>query len=156
MLLNNRARDCKTNLHLIFPFQPDVWTVVEFILIDKKIQVATLTLDNEVVDQKEHLVEGMNFREKGIDLTQSYDKSPYTHRKILKASLKLPMSSNLFDFWRFDIKIPLMSNLQKLKRFDLIDKFNDTSRYLDDILTIDKPCISGTYPPYLSKSTSVE
>ena len=26
-----------------------------------------------------------------------------------------------------------MSNLQKSKRFDLIDKFNDTSRYLDDI-----------------------
>ena len=30
-----------------------------------------------------------------------------------------------------------MSNLQKSKRFDLIDKFNDTSRYLDDIFTID-------------------
>ena len=32
-----------------------------------------------------------------------------------------------------------MSNLQKSKRFDLIDKFNDTSRYLDDIFTIDNP-----------------
>ena len=30
-----------------------------------------------------------------------------------------------------------MSNLQQSKRFDLIDKFNDTSRYLDDIFTID-------------------
>ena len=30
-----------------------------------------------------------------------------------------------------------MSNIQKSKRFDLIDKFNDTSRYLGDILTID-------------------
>ena len=30
-----------------------------------------------------------------------------------------------------------MSNLQKSKRFDLLDKFNDTSRYLDDILPID-------------------
>ena len=30
-----------------------------------------------------------------------------------------------------------MSNLQKSKRFDLIDKFNDTSRYLDDKFTID-------------------
>ena len=30
-----------------------------------------------------------------------------------------------------------MSNLQKSKPFDLIDKFNDTSWYLDDILTID-------------------
>ena len=32
-----------------------------------------------------------------------------------------------------------MSNLQKSKRFDLIDKFNGTSRYLDDIFTIDNP-----------------
>ena len=32
-----------------------------------------------------------------------------------------------------------MSNLQKSKRFDLIDKFNDISRYLDDIFTIDNP-----------------
>ena len=32
-----------------------------------------------------------------------------------------------------------MSNLQKSKRFDLNDKFNDTSRYLDDIFTIDNP-----------------
>ena len=32
-----------------------------------------------------------------------------------------------------------MSNLQKSKRFDLIDKFNDTSRYLDDIFIIYNP-----------------
>ena len=32
-----------------------------------------------------------------------------------------------------------MSNLQKSKRFDLIDKFNDTSWYLNDIFTIDNP-----------------
>ena len=32
-----------------------------------------------------------------------------------------------------------MSNVQKSKRFHLIDKFNDTSRYLDDIFTIDDP-----------------
>ena len=30
-----------------------------------------------------------------------------------------------------------MSNLQKSKRFDIIDEFNDTSRYIDDIFTID-------------------
>ena len=30
-----------------------------------------------------------------------------------------------------------MSNMQKSKRFDLIDKFNNTSRYLGDIFTID-------------------
>ena len=32
-----------------------------------------------------------------------------------------------------------MSNLHKSKRYDLIDMFNNTSRYLDDIFTIDNP-----------------
>ena len=32
-----------------------------------------------------------------------------------------------------------MSDLQKSKRNDIIDMFNDTSRYLDDIFTIDNP-----------------
>ena len=39
-----------------------------------------------------------------------------------------------------------MSNLQKSKRFDLIDKFNDTSRYLDDIFTIDNPEFADYIP----------
>ena len=32
-----------------------------------------------------------------------------------------------------------MSNFHKSKRYDLIDMLNDTSRYLDDIFTIDNP-----------------
>ena len=32
-----------------------------------------------------------------------------------------------------------MSNLKKSKRFDLIDKFNNTSRFLDDMFTIYNP-----------------
>ena len=32
-----------------------------------------------------------------------------------------------------------MSNLHKSKQYDLIDMFNDTFRYLDDIFTIDNP-----------------
>ena len=32
-----------------------------------------------------------------------------------------------------------MSNLHKSKQYDLIDMFNDISRYLDDIFTIDNP-----------------
>ena len=39
-----------------------------------------------------------------------------------------------------------MSNLQKSKRFDLIDKFNDTSQYLDDIFTIDNPAFAEHIP----------
>ena len=46
-----------------------------------------------------------------------------------------------------------MSDLQKSKRFDLIDTFNETSRYLDDIFTIDNPKfekhISYIYPAEL-------
>ena len=32
-----------------------------------------------------------------------------------------------------------MSNLHNSKQYDLIDMFNDTSRYLDGIFTIDNP-----------------
>ena len=39
-----------------------------------------------------------------------------------------------------------MSILQKSKRFDHIDKFNDTSRYLDDIFTIDNPEFAAHIP----------
>ena len=39
-----------------------------------------------------------------------------------------------------------MSNLPKSKRFDLIDEFNDTSLYLDDIFTIDNPAFAEHIP----------
>ena len=39
-----------------------------------------------------------------------------------------------------------MSNLHKSKRFDLIDKLNDTSRYLDDIFIIDNPAFAEHIP----------
>ena len=39
-----------------------------------------------------------------------------------------------------------ISNLQKSKWFDIIDKFNDTSRYLNDIFTIDNPAFAKHIP----------
>ena len=46
-----------------------------------------------------------------------------------------------------------MSDLHKSKRHDLIDMCNDTSRYLDDIFTIDNPefekFIPDIYPAVL-------
>ena len=46
-----------------------------------------------------------------------------------------------------------MSELHKFKRHDLIDMFNDTSRYIDDMFSIDKPefekYIPDTYPAEL-------
>ena len=40
---------------------------------------------------------------------------------------------------------------QKSKRFELIDKFNDTSRYLDDIFTIDNPAFAEHIPDIYSR-----
>ena len=55
----------------------------------------------------------------------------------------IPMGTNcaplIADLFLYCYQKDFMSNLQKSKRFDLIDKFNDTSRYLDDIFTIDNP-----------------
>ena len=40
------------------------------------------------------------------------------------------------DLFLYCYEMDFMSDLQKSKRHDLIDMFNDTSRYLDDIFTI--------------------
>ena len=55
----------------------------------------------------------------------------------------IPMGTNcaplIADLFSYCYETDFMSNLQKSKRFGVIDKFNDTSRYLDDIFTIDNP-----------------
>ena len=66
----------------------------------------------------------------------------------------IPMGTNcaplIADLFLYCYERDFMSNLHKSKRFDLIDKFNDTSRYLDDIFTIENPTfaehIPGIYP----------
>ena len=52
------------------------------------------------------------------------------------------------DLFLYSYERDFMSNLQKSKRFDLIDKFIDTgtSRYLDDIFTIDNPTFAEHIP----------
>ena len=51
------------------------------------------------------------------------------------------MSTNcvslIADLFLYCYERDFMSSLQKSKGFDLIDKFNDTSQYIDDIFTID-------------------
>ena len=55
----------------------------------------------------------------------------------------IPMGTNcapldlIADLFLFCYERDFMSNLHKSKRYILIDMFNDTSRYLDDIFTID-------------------
>ena len=54
-----------------------------------------------------------------------------------------PMGTNcaplIADLFLYCYERDFMSDLHKSKRHDLIDMFNDTSRYLDDIFTIDNP-----------------
>ena len=70
----------------------------------------------------------------------------------------LPKVSNslepIYNMWISNVLIifliiregDFMSNLQKSKRFDLIDKFKDTSQYLDDIFTIDNSTFTEHIP----------
>ena len=55
----------------------------------------------------------------------------------------IPMGTNcaplIADLFLFCYERDFISNLHISKRYDLIDMFNDTSRYLDDIFTIDNP-----------------
>ena len=55
----------------------------------------------------------------------------------------IPMCTNcaplIADLFLFCYERDFMSDLQQFKRHDLIDMFTDTSRYLDDIFTIDNP-----------------
>ena len=55
----------------------------------------------------------------------------------------IPMGTNcaplIADLILYCYERDFISNLHKSKRQDLKDIFNDTSRYLDDIFTIDNP-----------------
>ena len=71
---------------------------------------------------------------------------------VCQQIVRIPMGTNcaplLADLFLYCNERDFMSNLQKSKRFDLIDKFNNTSRYLDDtcIFTIDKPAFTEHIP----------
>ena len=62
----------------------------------------------------------------------------------------IPMGTNcallINDLFLYCYERDFKLNLQKSKRFDLIDKFNDTSRYRDDIFTIDYPAFAEHIP----------
>ena len=52
------------------------------------------------------------------------------------------LSSNtplIADLFLFCYESDFMSKLHKSKQYDVIDMLNATSRYLDDIITIDNP-----------------
>ena len=62
---------------------------------------------------------------------------------VYQQMVGIPMGTNcaplIADLFLYCYERDFMSDLQKSKRFDLIYMFNDTSRYLGDIFTIDNP-----------------
>ena len=62
---------------------------------------------------------------------------------VYQQKVGIPMGTNcaplIADLFLYCYERDFMSDLQKSKRFDLIAMFKDTSRYLDDIFTIDNP-----------------
>ena len=71
----------------------------------------------------------------------------------------IPMDTNcapfIADLFLYCYERDFMSDLHESKRHDLIDMCNDTSRYLDDMFTIDNPEFEK-YIPYISRRTSVK
>ena len=71
---------------------------------------------------------------------------------VYKQIAGIPMGTNcaplIADLFLYCYERDFMSNLQKSQRFDLIDKFNDTSRYLDDIFTTDNLVFAEHIPIY--------
>ena len=62
---------------------------------------------------------------------------------VYQQILGIPMGTNcaplIADLFLFCYERDFMSILHKSKQYDLTDMFNDTSRYLDDIFTINIP-----------------
>ena len=87
------------------------------------------------------------FREPSIFLQSDWLKSqsfPFEFDgMVYQQIVGIPMGTNcaplIADLFLYCYERDFMSDLQKSKRHDLIDMFNDTSRYLDDIFTIDNP-----------------
>ena len=59
------------------------------------------------------------------------------YQQIVGILMDTYCSPIIADLFLYCNERDFMSNIQKSKRFDFIDKFKNTSRYLDDIFTID-------------------
>ena len=75
------------------------------------------------------------------------------YQQIVGIPLSTDSAPLIADLLLFCYERDFMSDLHKSKRHDLIDMFNDTYRYLDDIITIDnsdyQKHISDIYPAEL-------
>ena len=61
--------------------------------------------------------------------------------KLYRQNVRIPMGTNcapfVADLFLFCYERDNMKSLTKEKRYDLIDAFNSTSRYIDDLINID-------------------
>ena len=68
----------------------------------------------------------------------------------------IPMGTNctplIADLFLYCYERDFMSDLHRSKRHDLIDMLNDTSRYLDDIFTIDNLNLRNIFPIYIQQN----
>ena len=70
--------------------------------------------------------------------------------KLYRQNVGIPMGTNcapplVADLLLFCYERDFMKSLTKEKRYDLIDAFNFTSRYLDDLLNIDNIHVSNMF-----------
>ena len=69
---------------------------------------------------------------------------------VYQQIVEIPIGTNcaplIADLFLYCYERDFMSDLHKSKRHDLIDMFNDTSRYPDDIFTIDNPEFEKYFP----------
>ena len=61
------------------------------------------------------------------------------YQQIVRIHMGTNCAPIIADFFLFCYERDFMSNPNKSKEYDLIDMFNDASRYLDVIFTIDNP-----------------
>ena len=77
--------------------------------------------------------------------------------KLYRQIVGIPMGTNcaplVADLFLFCYERDFMKNLSSNNQADVIEAFNLTSRFLDDLLNIDNPCFEGMvnqiYPPEL-------
>ena len=61
------------------------------------------------------------------------------YQQIVGIPMGIKCASLTADLFLYCYEREFFSDLHKSKRYHVIDMFNDTSRYLDDIFTIDNP-----------------
>ena len=88
-----------------------------------------------------HLCEDFTFLVENIYV--QYDGMVYQHIVGIPIGTTCNCAPLIADLFLYCYERDVMSDLYKSKRYDLklIDMFNETSRYLDDIFTIDNPWI---------------